>query len=95
MHLNFVIEENGTISLAHVFQTPRCTAVALTADGRVLADDEFYIMPSDDDEFLCRRPDVIEADGFKADVLRCLKNAVAEPGWMHRCDVEVGAYLED
>jgi len=95
MHLNFVIEENGRTSLAHVFQTPRCTAVALTADGRVLADDEFYIMPSDDDEFLGRRLDVIEENGFGTSVLRLLKNAVARPGRMHRYDVEVGAHLED
>ena len=52
-------------------------------------------MPSDDDEFLGRRLDVIEENGFNTSVLRLLKNAVARPGRMHRYDVEVGAHLED
>jgi len=95
MQLAFILEENGNVSLARVFQTPRCTAVALTSDGRVLEDDRFYILPSNDDELLARRLDIIEADGFQTETLRRLRDAVAEPAWLHRYHIEVGAHLED
>ena len=75
MHLNFVVEQDGRLTLAVVFTDATLSAVALTADGRILADG-FYIMPSTEEEFLSRNLDAVRADGFPTQVLEDLRTLV-------------------
>ena len=81
MHLNFIIKHDGELELAKIFTDVRLQPVALTAGGQILVDDEFYILPSGEEELLTRRPDVIEESHFSADRLRELQSLTKTGFW--------------